>query len=108
MMLEKLDTKIESLIPKLKAFIVTLADKGACLYTTEYPNGLLINGFEAEKIVDPTGCGDAFRAGFIYALENNMLLQEAIKLGNKMGSHKISYAGGQGYPKLNLNLELVS
>jgi adenosine kinase len=102
MMLSKLNTTIANLLPNLNAFIVTMADKGACLYNQKNPNGLMINGFVAQNIIDPTGCGDAFRAGFIYALENNMSIEEAIRIGNKMGSHKIAYAGGQGYPKLSI------
>ncbi len=99
MLLDKTAYNIQEFIQNLEAFIVTLADKGACLYNKEFPNGIIIQGVKADRITDPTGCGDAFRAGFIYGLENNLPIQEAIRIGNKMGAHKIAYSGGQGYPK---------
>jgi adenosine kinase len=97
MLKQKTQKQIIDFLPKLTAFIVTLAEEGACLYTNEHPNGQIIAGVAAANIVDPTGCGDAFRAGFIHGLEHGLSMQEAIMIGNKMGANKIAYAGGQGY-----------
>jgi adenosine kinase len=91
------DMNYFSSINSLKAFIVTLADKGACIYSAAHPTGKAIAGKKADKIVDPTGCGDAFRAGFIYSLEQGHSIEKAVELGNVMGALKISHQGGQGY-----------
>jgi adenosine kinase len=48
-------------------------------------------------IVDSTGCGDAFRAGFLYAYTQNWSLDEALTLGSVMGSFAIEAHGGQNH-----------
>ncbi len=106
MLKQKTEKSIVNFLPALTAFIVTLADKGACLYTNEQPHGQIIAGTPALKISDPTGCGDAFRAGFIYGLEQNFSLQKCIEIANMMGANKIAYQGGQGY-HLNDDLNQV-
>ena len=48
-------------------------------------------------IVDPTGCGDAFRAGFLYAYTKGWSMDEALTLGSVMGSFAIEEHGGQNH-----------
>jgi adenosine kinase len=50
-----------------------------------------------EKIADPTGCGDAFRAGLMYGIVNGMDLLTTGRLGSLMGAIKISHQGGQNH-----------
>ncbi len=52
---------------------------------------------KAKKVVDPTGAGDAFRAGFISSLLKGKSVKEAMALGNKMGALCVQSAGGQNY-----------
>ena len=54
--------------------------------------------------VDPTGCGDAFRAGFIFGLENKWSLIDAAKLGSVLGSIKV---GSQGTQKITFSLKKI-
>lgn len=51
----------------------------------------------ARTIVDPTGCGDAFRAGFLYAYTQDWSMAEALTLGSVMGSFAIEAHGGQNH-----------
>jgi adenosine kinase len=51
----------------------------------------------ASEIVDPTGCGDAFRGALLFGLEQGWPLVRCAELGNKVGAHKIAYRGGQNY-----------
>lgn len=51
----------------------------------------------ADSIVDPTGCGDAFRAGFLYAYAHDWSMDEALTLGSVMGSFAIEARGGQNH-----------
>jgi len=86
---------------KLSALIITLAEQGACLYTKD-KQPEIISTKASLNIQDPTGCGDAFRAGFIYGLEHGLELSKCIVIANKMGTHKINYCGGQGYPAIKI------
>ena len=47
------------------------------------------------KVVDPTGCGDAFRAGFLYAVSKGHSLDEAARMGNLYGSLQVGVEGTQ-------------
>ena len=51
---------------------------------------------EAAEIVDPTGCGDAYRSGILYSLLNDLPLETGAKIGSLIGSLKVAQAGPQG------------
>jgi adenosine kinase len=79
----------------LKGVIVTLAAEGCEIWVegerTHVP------GMVAEQVVDPTGCGDAFRGGLLYGLERGWSLQRCVELGNRMGAIKIACRGPQNH-----------
>ncbi len=75
--------------------IETQGEKGSILYTPK--ESKKIPAIKVKKVVDPTGAGDAFRAGFIYGLLNNFKIEEAMKMGAKLGSRCIQCSGGQNY-----------
>jgi adenosine kinase len=79
----------------LKAFIVTRGEKGSEIYTdgTVYH----IPVVEATEIADPTGCGDAYRAGLLYGLMNDLDLQTTGRIASLLGSIKIACAGTQNH-----------
>jgi adenosine kinase len=47
--------------------------------------------------VDPTGCGDAFRGGLLFGLENGMDWETTGRLASLMGSIKITHQGPQNH-----------
>ncbi len=49
----------------------------------------------AMRVVDPTGCGDAYRAGLIYGLMNEMDLSTTGRIASLMGALKIEHLGPQ-------------
>jgi len=49
------------------------------------------------RVVDPTGCGDAFRAGFIHAYVREHSLEDCVALGAVMGAVVVGCEGGQNY-----------
>ena len=51
----------------------------------------------ALDVVDPTGCGDAFRGALLFGLEKGWSLVSCAELGNQVGAHKIAHRGGQNY-----------
>ena len=52
---------------------------------------------KAEAVVDPTGCGDAFRGALLFGLEQGWSLTRCAALGNQVGALKIASRGGQNY-----------
>lgn len=81
--------------PNVKGVVVTLADQGCELWQ----NGrhTLVPGVAATEVVDPTGCGDAFRAALLYGLERDWQLQRCAELGNHLGAIKIAQRGPQNH-----------
>ena len=52
---------------------------------------------KATQLVDPTGCGDAFRGALLFGLERGWSLVKCCELGNRVGAHKIATPGCQNY-----------
>ena len=79
----------------LKGVIVTLASEGCDLWQ----DGVCtrIAGVAAAAVVDPTGCGDAFRAALLYGIEKGWPLARSVALGNRIGALKIACRGGQNH-----------
>ena len=81
--------------PNVKGVVVTLAEQGCELWQ----NGqrTLVPGVAATEVVDPTGCGDAFRAALLFGLERGWSLQRCAELGNRLGATKIAQRGPQNH-----------
>ena len=79
----------------LQGLIETLGADGCNVYV----NGELthVPGIKATAVVDPTGCGDAFRGGLLYGLSQGWDLVRSVKLANIMGATKIAVSGPQNY-----------
>jgi adenosine kinase len=84
-----------SLRPNLQGVIVTLAEQGCEVWVAGERS--LVPGVRAEQVVDPTGCGDAFRAGLLYGLERGWSLARCAALGNRLGALKIAHRGPQNH-----------
>jgi adenosine kinase len=50
-----------------------------------------------DAVIDPTGCGDAYRAGLLYGIANGFDWQTTGELASLMGSLKIASRGGQNH-----------
>ena len=79
----------------LKAAIVTKGNKGSEIFVGDEP--IFIEPIKAKKDLDPTGCGDAYRAGLIYGICNQMSWQQSGKIGSMMGSIKVANHGTQNH-----------
>ncbi|CAM4312597.1 carbohydrate kinase family protein [Kerstersia similis] len=77
----------------LQAVVVTRGANGATVWT----NGKTeeIGAVKAEAVVDPTGCGDAHRAGLLYGVSLGWSWADSCRLGNVMGSIKVASRGPQ-------------
>jgi len=79
----------------LQGVIVTLGAQGCELWVRG--ERTVVPGVAASAVVDPTGCGDAFRGGLLYGLERGWELARCVALGNRLGALKIAHAGPQNH-----------
>ncbi|MFZ9495001.1 MAG: carbohydrate kinase family protein [Burkholderiaceae bacterium] len=97
MLSERTGQSLESLSRShLQGIIVTLGAEGCELWVQGVRTH--VPGYAAQAIVDPTGCGDAFRAALLYGLEHGWPLERCVQLGNRIGAIKIAHRGGQNHP----------
>ena len=92
---ERTGCTLEALAKFVKALIVTKGGEGSVIYSDG--KRIEIPSVKADKLVDPTGCGDAFRAGLLYGITNGMDWQSTGQLGALMGAFKIAERGGQNH-----------
>jgi adenosine kinase len=83
------------LAARVDALIVTLGADGSRIYTDGFI--LDIPSVKPEALVDPTGCGDAYRAGLLYGIAHGWDWQRTGRLASIMGSVKIASRGGQNH-----------
>jgi adenosine kinase len=95
MLQDRTGRSLESLANQAKALIITLGAQGSIIYADG--KKIEIPCVKPKDIVDPTGCGDAYRAGLLYGIVNNLDWQTTGQLGSLMGSLKISRKGGQNH-----------
>ncbi len=92
---EKTNQSLEQLASTVTALFVTRGAQGSWLF---YGNQKYeIPAVKPTQMIDPTGCGDAYRGGLLFGLLNDLSLQHTAKLASLMGSVKIAYKGGQNY-----------
>ena len=92
---EKTGRSLEQLAQLVRALVVTLGSKGSLIYAQGQQ--IAIPCVKAEQVVDPTGCGDAYRAGLLYALAQGMDWELAGRLAALLGALKIAHRGGQNH-----------
>jgi adenosine kinase len=83
----------EEILGRVGALIVTLGERGSLLY--EGSTRREIPAVAPREVVDPTGCGDAYRAGLLYALSAGQGLYDAARVGSTMGSLLVERPGTQ-------------
>jgi adenosine kinase len=84
-----------SKLPNLRGVVVTLGGDGCEVW--QQGERLAVPGVPATEALDPTGCGDAFRAALLYGLERDWPLARCVGLGNLLGAHKIAHQGTQNH-----------
>jgi adenosine kinase len=96
MLCERTGETLESLSRShLQGVIVTLGANGCDLWQQGVRTH--VPGVAATEVLDPTGCGDAFRAALLFGLERGWPLARCVALGNRLGALKIASRGGQNH-----------
>ena len=80
---------------RVLGLVVTLGAEGCEVWIDGEKT--LVPPVKASAVVDPTGCGDAFRGALLFGLEQGWSLVRCAALGNRVGACKIASRGGQNY-----------
>jgi len=95
MLQDKTGKTLAEIAQRVKALIVTLGGDGSMIYADG--KQIAIPTPKPQAIVDPTGCGDAYRAGLLYGIQNGWNWEITGRLASLMGSIKIANRGGQNH-----------
>src|SRR5690606_6519628 len=88
---------------EVEALIVTKGAEGADFHVGG--QCIHIPAASVRELVDPTGCGDAFRAGLLHGIAQGMDWETTGRLASLMGAIKIESRGGQNHAPSRLEIE---
>jgi adenosine kinase len=96
---QKTGKSLDQLRDEVDVLVITNGAKGSTVYDNRdaQPETLMVEAFPANDILDPTGGGDAFRAGFIYGLINDWSLDVAAQMGSLCATYAIEHVGTQSH-----------
>ncbi len=97
--LDKVDCSEDELCARCDAVVITQGREGSTI--REGGNKVEIPPVVASKVIDPTGCGDAYRSGLIFGRARGYPFEVAGRMGSLLGSYQVECEGTQ-----NLVLDL--
>jgi adenosine kinase len=92
---EKTGCNLEELARRVKTLIVTHGAQGSRILSAG--KRYEIPAVKADAVLDPTGCGDAYRAGLLYGIAHGWDWPDTGRLASVMGAIKISHRGAQNH-----------
>lgn len=95
MLCERTGWSLAELSRKVDGLVVTLGAEGCEVWIGGEKT--LVPPVKARDVVDPTGCGDAWRGALLFGLERGWSLERCAQLGNRVGALKIAQRGPQNY-----------
>ncbi len=95
MLEEKTGRSLSEIASGVKALVLTLGGHGSVIHAGGTSHE--IPTVAASQVVDPTGCGDAYRAGLLYGITAGWDWPSTGRLGSLLGSIKISHRGAQNH-----------
>lgn len=92
---ERTGQSIAQISERVRGVVVTLGEQGCEVW--ERGQRTLVAPVKPSAVVDPTGCGDAWRGALLYGLERGWSLAQCAALGNRVGALKVAARGPQNY-----------
>ncbi len=92
---DKTGRKVEELAKGKRAFIITRGGEGSTIYADG--KEIIIPCAKPTALLDPTGCGDAYRAGLLHGIRQGWDWETTGRLASLLGTLKISSRGGQNH-----------
>jgi adenosine kinase len=84
----------DALVRRAGTVVVTLGEKGSCILRED--ERIEVPPVRAARVVDPTGCGDAYRAGLLHGMLRGLPLETSGRIGSLLGALKVEQQGTQG------------
>jgi adenosine kinase len=103
MLEEKTGRSLEALAREVKALVCTLGANGSVIFAGGKRHE--IPSVAADRVVDPTGCGDAYRAGLLHGIERGWDWTLTGQLASVLGSIKIAHRGAQNHAPSRADIE---
>ena len=95
MLCDRTGLSLADISRKVKGLVVTLGGEGCDVWVDGERER--VQAVQPAAVVDPTGCGDAWRGALLFGLEQGWPLVRCAELGNKVGALKIAQRGPQNY-----------
>lgn len=95
MIQERTGMSLDEVAQQVEALIVTRGADGSTIYTREGQE--VIKATAPDRVQDPTGCGDAYRAGLIHGILSEFDLVTCARIGSVMGAIKVAEQGPQNH-----------
>ena len=95
MLCDRTGLSLADISRKVKGLVVTLGGEGCDVWVNGERER--VQAVQPAAVVDPTGCGDAWRGALLFGLEQGWPLARCAELGNKVGALKIAQRGPQNY-----------
>ena len=95
LLMERTGLSLQDMASRLEALVVTRGEQGSEIYTDG--KRIDIPVVPADAVLDPTGCGDAYRAGLLFGITNELNWETSGRLASLMGSIKIAHQGAQNH-----------
>ncbi|MBU0577420.1 carbohydrate kinase family protein [Patescibacteria group bacterium] len=93
---QKTGFDLPSVLKNTKYLIITYGEKGSQIWHQD-ATVTEVSAVKAKKVVDPTGCGDAYLAGLMYGLKNNYSIENAAYIGAWVAVQAIEKRGTQNH-----------
>lgn len=89
------ELSLNEIASNVEALIVTKGSEGCEILKSD--ETISVKGEKPQEVLDPTGCGDSFRAGILYGIIHNWSLEKSCELANTIGSIKVAHRGTQNH-----------
>jgi len=92
---ERTGWSLEEIAAHVDALIVTRGGSGSSIYTDDEEQEIPV--VKPVEIIDPTGCGDAYRAGLVFGISRGLPWKDTGRLASLIGARKIAHRGTQNH-----------
>ena len=95
LMVKRTGWTLKQIAERVDALIVTQGGKGSHIYAKKKSHKIPVA--KVARLADPTGCGDAYRAGLLYGIERGLDWETTGRIAALMGAIKIEHPGTQNH-----------
>lgn len=95
MLAKRTGRSLEDIARQVKALVVTRGAEGSTIHAGG--RQLHVAAVPPDRVVDPTGCGDAYRAGLLYGIMNGLDWENTARIASTLATFKLEHQGAQNH-----------